>query len=170
MLISSRVKIWSFRGKAHLVFHWCLYNKKINYIPTQTYFQLLVVTNFDGDRQHPEMGLVLQGRKISTPHWNAGKPITAGFTRSIYWLGTLPLGSRSTYQLIIFAKCKVISDESRRACVQLPLKCWFFFFLGGGQLFFGGRGRLACCSVNCKQNYKDNFLIRNSDSGMCLIG
>ena len=25
--LSSRVKIWSFRGKAHLVFHWCLYNK-----------------------------------------------------------------------------------------------------------------------------------------------
>ena len=24
-VISSRVKIWSFRGKAHLVFHWCLY-------------------------------------------------------------------------------------------------------------------------------------------------
>ena len=26
-MLSSRVKIWSFRGKAHLVFHWCLYNK-----------------------------------------------------------------------------------------------------------------------------------------------
>ena len=25
--LSPRVKIWSFRGKAHLVFHWCLYNK-----------------------------------------------------------------------------------------------------------------------------------------------
>ena len=28
-MLSSRVKIWSFRGKAHLVFHWCLYNKNI---------------------------------------------------------------------------------------------------------------------------------------------
>ena len=26
-MLSSRVKIWSFRGKAHLVFHWCLNNK-----------------------------------------------------------------------------------------------------------------------------------------------
>ena len=26
-MLSSRVKIWSFRGKAHLLFHWCLYNK-----------------------------------------------------------------------------------------------------------------------------------------------
>ena len=26
-VISSRVKIWSSRGKAHLIFHWCLYNK-----------------------------------------------------------------------------------------------------------------------------------------------
>ena len=26
-MLSSRVKIWSFRGKAHLVFHWCLFNK-----------------------------------------------------------------------------------------------------------------------------------------------
>ena len=25
MVISSRVKIWSFRGKARLVFYWCLY-------------------------------------------------------------------------------------------------------------------------------------------------
>ena len=32
-MISSRVKIWSFRGKAHLVFHWCLYNKN-DYEPT----------------------------------------------------------------------------------------------------------------------------------------
>ena len=28
-MLSSRVKIWSFRGKAHLVFHWCLYNKTV---------------------------------------------------------------------------------------------------------------------------------------------
>ena len=28
-VICSRVKISSFRGKAHLVFHWCLYNKVI---------------------------------------------------------------------------------------------------------------------------------------------
>ena len=28
-MLSSRVKIWSFRGKACLVFHWCLYNKLI---------------------------------------------------------------------------------------------------------------------------------------------
>ena len=28
-MLSSHVKIWSFRGKAHLVFHWCLYNKVI---------------------------------------------------------------------------------------------------------------------------------------------
>ena len=27
-MLSSRVKIWSFRGKAHLVFHWCLCNKR----------------------------------------------------------------------------------------------------------------------------------------------
>ena len=27
-MLSSRVKIWSFCGKAHLVFHWCLYNKQ----------------------------------------------------------------------------------------------------------------------------------------------
>ena len=26
-ILSSRVKIWSFRRKAHLAFHWCLYNK-----------------------------------------------------------------------------------------------------------------------------------------------
>ena len=26
-LLFSHVKIWSFRAKAHLVFHWCLYNK-----------------------------------------------------------------------------------------------------------------------------------------------
>ena len=26
-VLSSRVKIWSSRGKAHLVFHWCLCNK-----------------------------------------------------------------------------------------------------------------------------------------------
>ena len=26
-MISSRVKIWSFCWKAHLIFHWCLYNK-----------------------------------------------------------------------------------------------------------------------------------------------
>ena len=26
-MIFSRVKIASFRAKAHLVFHWCLYNK-----------------------------------------------------------------------------------------------------------------------------------------------
>ena len=26
-MLSSCVKIWSFRGKSHLVFHWCLYNK-----------------------------------------------------------------------------------------------------------------------------------------------
>ena len=26
-MLSSRAKIWSFRGKAHLVFQWCLYNK-----------------------------------------------------------------------------------------------------------------------------------------------
>ena len=30
-MLSSRVKIWSFRGKAHLVFHWCLYNKLAYY-------------------------------------------------------------------------------------------------------------------------------------------
>ena len=30
-MLSSRVKIWSFRGKAHLVFHWCLYNKFWSY-------------------------------------------------------------------------------------------------------------------------------------------
>jgi len=29
-MLSSRVKIWSFRGKAHFVFHWCLYNKPIS--------------------------------------------------------------------------------------------------------------------------------------------
>ena len=28
----SRVKICSFRGKAHLVFHWCLYNKMFSYV------------------------------------------------------------------------------------------------------------------------------------------
>ena len=27
-MLSSRVKTWSFRGKAHLVFHWCLCNKR----------------------------------------------------------------------------------------------------------------------------------------------
>ena len=27
-VIFSHVKISSFRAKAHLVFHWCLYNKK----------------------------------------------------------------------------------------------------------------------------------------------
>ena len=27
-VIYSRVKIWSFRAKAHLVFHWCFYNKQ----------------------------------------------------------------------------------------------------------------------------------------------
>ena len=27
-MLFSRVKISSFRAKAHLVFHWCLYNKK----------------------------------------------------------------------------------------------------------------------------------------------
>ena len=32
-MLSSRVKIWSFRGKAHLVFHWCLYNKRRNVFP-----------------------------------------------------------------------------------------------------------------------------------------
>ena len=26
-MLSSHVKIWSFCGKAHLVFHWCLYSK-----------------------------------------------------------------------------------------------------------------------------------------------
>ena len=26
-MLYSRMKVWSFRGKAHLVFHWCLYNK-----------------------------------------------------------------------------------------------------------------------------------------------
>ena len=26
-MLSSHAKIWSFHGKAHLVFHWCLYNK-----------------------------------------------------------------------------------------------------------------------------------------------
>ena len=27
-MLSSRVKISCFRAKAHLVFHWCLYNEK----------------------------------------------------------------------------------------------------------------------------------------------
>ena len=27
-MLFSRVKIWSFRAKVHLVFHWCLYNKQ----------------------------------------------------------------------------------------------------------------------------------------------
>ena len=27
-MLFSHVKISSFRAKAHLVFHWCLYNKK----------------------------------------------------------------------------------------------------------------------------------------------
>ena len=30
-VIFSHVKISSFRAKAHLVFHWCLYNKKNPY-------------------------------------------------------------------------------------------------------------------------------------------
>ena len=30
-MLSSRVKISCFRGKAHLVFHWCLYNKMFYY-------------------------------------------------------------------------------------------------------------------------------------------
>ena len=45
-MLSSRVKIWSFRGKAHLVFHWCLYNKYwyVNrsqlYAATNTYLSI----------------------------------------------------------------------------------------------------------------------------------
>ena len=31
---SSHVKMSSFRAKAHLVFHWCLYNKKLSLSPT----------------------------------------------------------------------------------------------------------------------------------------
>ena len=29
-MLSSRVKVWSFHGKAHLLFHWCLYNKHLH--------------------------------------------------------------------------------------------------------------------------------------------
>ena len=35
-VIFSHVKISSFRAKAHMVFHWCLYNKKIYFIPVST--------------------------------------------------------------------------------------------------------------------------------------
>ena len=31
MVIFSHVKISSFRMKAHLVFHWCLYDKQVSY-------------------------------------------------------------------------------------------------------------------------------------------
>ena len=31
-MLFSHVRISSFRAKAHLVFHWCLYNKHIYYI------------------------------------------------------------------------------------------------------------------------------------------
>jgi len=34
-MLSSRVKIWSVCGKAHLVFHWCLYNNKGSYAMTK---------------------------------------------------------------------------------------------------------------------------------------
>ena len=29
-MLFSRVKIWSFRAKAHLVFHWCFYNHTVD--------------------------------------------------------------------------------------------------------------------------------------------
>ena len=44
MVIFSRVKIMCFRAKAHLVFHWCLYNK-IFYHMTRTALQALSLQN-----------------------------------------------------------------------------------------------------------------------------
>ena len=42
-MLFSHVKISSFRAKAHLVFHWCLYNKYI-------FFSFFKKLNFDTER------------------------------------------------------------------------------------------------------------------------
>ena len=37
-MLFSHVKISSFRAKAHLVFHWCLYNNSDYYVSNETSF------------------------------------------------------------------------------------------------------------------------------------
>ena len=44
-MLSSRVKIWGFRLKAHLVFHWCLYNKQMSLLPNFSKFFEKVMYN-----------------------------------------------------------------------------------------------------------------------------
>ena len=65
-MLSSCVKIWSFRGKAHLVFHWCLYNKEIFsflmvlgflFYSTVIHVQLLLMVRQDQARHIRSQGL-----------------------------------------------------------------------------------------------------------------
>jgi len=48
-MLFSHVKIWSFRAKAHLVFHWCLYNKSQYLLSLPRFLNKLTplsITNF----------------------------------------------------------------------------------------------------------------------------
>ena len=67
-MLSSRVKIWSFRGKAHLVFHWCSYNKHLSPMITIIILHLILYISTDSLDVSGQM-IVFMWAQISWRLW-----------------------------------------------------------------------------------------------------
>ena len=94
MVIFSHVKISSFRTKAHLVFQWCLYNKKrILHGRTEIRnFSLSVEKYFTSERSKQVKYFFNTGREISY--------LQAAMLCSIYYINTNELPNH--FALIVF--------------------------------------------------------------------
>ena len=72
-MLFSHVKIPSFRAKAHLVFHWCLYNK-IKYVPVATNSMI-----YDGLKLQQQEVNRRCNSKIPMETWPSSSILETGF-------------------------------------------------------------------------------------------
>ena len=123
-VISSRVKIWSFRGKAHLVFHWCLFNKTEYvvkmYSLTESKFNTFLQQRIEHWRNPnesynyiPETDDILLSKILTFHHFSLLEEY--GF-RLV------------SAEFCIIAGEEVLEEKKRKLCLsKIPLEMQFFF-------------------------------------------